>query len=322
MADLVLGVKLKYELGVSLPKPVSFPFESIGDYRPVTRIPKYDFSLEKQIMKEIVKQKQADQYNSLKQAQQQLAMVDLIASRKTRHKGKEPDRTFPSAAASGSAGGSAGESIAGGTLAKPSSESGVSRLQHSTGGLVSGQSNDHANSSVNATSQHVAASTLGSTIDNSSAVQPERSHSAGPAVSATSVSEHPAKTLPTAINTPATEVTVSTSTPNANSSSSTYPSTTFGLPVRPTQRPAYVQYVQNTGVQYEQQQQGRPPVHVQYPTLNTQPPQQQYSGNASSGFVARPQAVIQQRPRYNQQTQSMALSTSAPVFGVQPLTTV
>ncbi|KAJ2386736.1 hypothetical protein GGI05_004292, partial [Coemansia sp. RSA 2603] len=255
MADLVLGVKLKYELGVSLPKPVSFPFKSIGDYRPVTRIPKYDFSLEKQIMKEIVKQKQADQYNSLKQAQQQLAMVDLIASRKTRHKGKEPDRTFPSAAASGSAGGSAGESIAGGTLAKPSSESGVSRLQHSTGGLVSGQSNDHANSSVNATSQHVAASTLGSTIDNSSAVQPERSHSAGPAVSATSVSEHPAKTLPTAINTPATEVTVSTSTPNANSSSSTYPSTTFGLPVRPTQRPAYVQYVQNTGVQYEQQQQ-------------------------------------------------------------------
>ncbi|KAJ2700855.1 hypothetical protein FB645_004861 [Coemansia sp. IMI 203386] len=80
MAELVQGVKLKYELGSTLPKPVSFPFESIGDYRPVSQIPKYDFTLEKQIMKEIAKQKQTEQYNALKQAQQQLTMVDIIAS--------------------------------------------------------------------------------------------------------------------------------------------------------------------------------------------------------------------------------------------------
>ncbi|KAJ2162727.1 hypothetical protein GGF46_000452 [Coemansia sp. RSA 552] len=93
MSELVHGVKLKFELPFKLPAPVSFPFELIGDFRPITRIPKYDYSLEKKIMKDIVKQKQEDQFNMLKQAQQQLSMVDLIASRKSRHKGKEPDRT-------------------------------------------------------------------------------------------------------------------------------------------------------------------------------------------------------------------------------------
>ncbi|KAI9503364.1 hypothetical protein BX070DRAFT_225295 [Coemansia spiralis] len=112
MNELVQGVKLKFELPFKIPTPVSFPFESIGTFRPITRIPKYDYSLEKKIMKEIVKQKQEDEYNQLKQAQQQLSMVDLIASRKNRHKGKEPERNSVQ-------------------LSKPNSESGVSRLQKS-----------------------------------------------------------------------------------------------------------------------------------------------------------------------------------------------
>ncbi|KAJ1718289.1 hypothetical protein LPJ53_006587, partial [Coemansia erecta] len=142
-------------------------------------------------MKEIAKQKQADQYNSLKQAQQQLAMVDLIASRKNRHKGKEPDRSSPSVAASAVVStASAGPSIAGGTLIKPSSDSGVSRLQQSTGGSVSVQGSNHAGISDTATAQHAATNALASTIDVSSTVQPERSHSAGPT---TSASEPPAE---------------------------------------------------------------------------------------------------------------------------------
>ncbi|KAJ2746754.1 hypothetical protein GGI20_001084 [Coemansia sp. BCRC 34301] len=92
MNENVQGVKLRFELPFKLPAPVAFPFESIGDFRPISRIPKYDFSLEKKIMKEIAKQKQDDQFNMLRQAQQQLSMVDLIASRKNRHKGKEPER--------------------------------------------------------------------------------------------------------------------------------------------------------------------------------------------------------------------------------------
>ncbi|KAJ2078729.1 hypothetical protein H4R24_004282 [Coemansia sp. RSA 988] len=110
MSELVQGVKLKFELTFQLPAPVSFPFESIGDFQPITRIPKYDYSLEKKIVKDIAKQKQDDQFSMLRQAQQQLSMVDLIASRKHRHKGKEPER-------------------AGATLGGASSESGVSRLQ-------------------------------------------------------------------------------------------------------------------------------------------------------------------------------------------------
>ncbi|KAJ1834827.1 hypothetical protein LPJ63_001642 [Coemansia sp. RSA 2711] len=113
MSELVQGVKLKFELPFKLPAPVSFPFESIGDFRPITRIPKYDYSLEKKIMKEIAKQKQEDQFNMLKQAQQQLSMVDLIASRKYRHKGKEPERSGTSASSGGNS-----------QLLKPSSEGG------------------------------------------------------------------------------------------------------------------------------------------------------------------------------------------------------
>ncbi|KAJ1769356.1 hypothetical protein LPJ74_004120 [Coemansia sp. RSA 1843] len=120
MSELVQGVKLKFELPFKIPTPVSFPFESIGTFRPITCIPKYDYSLEKTIMKEISKRKQEDQYDQLRQAQQQLSMVDLIASRKTRHKGKEPDRN---AAAFGTS--SEPSSI----LARPSSEGGMSRPQ-------------------------------------------------------------------------------------------------------------------------------------------------------------------------------------------------
>ncbi|KAJ1801977.1 hypothetical protein LPJ75_006328, partial [Coemansia sp. RSA 2598] len=130
MAELVQGVKLKYELGGSLPKPVSFPFESIGDYRPVSQIPKYDFTLEKQIMKEIAKQKQTEQYNALKQAQQQLTMVDIIASRKNRRKGKEPDRS--SSAAAGATNASLQAS-----LARPSSDTGVLRPRQDHGASAS-----------------------------------------------------------------------------------------------------------------------------------------------------------------------------------------
>ncbi|KAJ2491438.1 hypothetical protein IWW37_002322 [Coemansia sp. RSA 2050] len=120
MNEHVQGIKLRFELPFKLPAPVSFPFESIGDFRPISRIPKYDFSLEKKIMKEISKQKQQDQFDMLRQAQQQLSMVDLIASRKNRHKGKEPERTFQAAAA-----GSAVTS----PLTKPRSDSGVTRPQ-------------------------------------------------------------------------------------------------------------------------------------------------------------------------------------------------
>ncbi|KAJ2774125.1 hypothetical protein IWQ56_000707 [Coemansia nantahalensis] len=121
MSDLVLGVKLRFELPFKLPTPVSFPFESIGDFRPITRIPKYDYALEKKIMKDIAKQRQEDQFNMLRQAQQQLSMVDLIASRKTRHKGKEPDRKSMAAAAGSGADG----------LWKPASEHGAGRVQDS-----------------------------------------------------------------------------------------------------------------------------------------------------------------------------------------------
>ncbi|KAJ2613117.1 hypothetical protein H4S08_002374 [Coemansia sp. RSA 1365] len=120
MSELVQGVKLKFQLPFQLPAPVSFPFESIGDFQPITRIPKYDYSLEKKIMKDIAKQRQEDQFNMLRQAQQQLSMVDLIASRKNRHKGKEPERK------SATPGGASGSNN---FLAKPSSESGVSRIQ-------------------------------------------------------------------------------------------------------------------------------------------------------------------------------------------------
>ncbi|KAJ2807476.1 hypothetical protein H4R20_001271 [Coemansia guatemalensis] len=120
MSELVQGVKLKFELPFQLPAPVSFPLESIGDFQPITRIPKYDYSLEKKIMKDIAKQRQEDQFNMLRQAQQQLSMVDLIASRKNRHKGKEPERK------GAAVGGASGKNS---SLAKPSSESGVSRLQ-------------------------------------------------------------------------------------------------------------------------------------------------------------------------------------------------
>ncbi|KAJ2005691.1 hypothetical protein H4R26_001818 [Coemansia thaxteri] len=119
MSEHVQGVKLRFELPFKLPVPVSFPFESIGDFRSINHIPKYDFSLEKKIMKEIAKQKQEDQFNMLRQAQQQLSMVDLIASRKNRHKGKEPERS-----ADGKA-----RTDAGSSLIKPQSDSGVSRLQ-------------------------------------------------------------------------------------------------------------------------------------------------------------------------------------------------
>ncbi|KAJ2870535.1 hypothetical protein H4R27_006836, partial [Coemansia aciculifera] len=122
MNEHVQGVKLRFELPFKLPAPVSFPFESIGDFRPISRIPKYDFSLEKKIMKEISKQKQEDQFNMLRQAQQQLSMVDLIASRKNRHKGKEPERASQAAAAAAS-------SNVTSTLTKPRSDSGVTRPQ-------------------------------------------------------------------------------------------------------------------------------------------------------------------------------------------------
>ncbi|KAJ2690032.1 hypothetical protein IWW39_000998 [Coemansia spiralis] len=120
MNEHVQGVKLRFELPFKLPAPVSFPFESIGDFRPISRIPKYDFSLEKKIMKEISKQKQEDQFDMLRQAQQQLSMVDLIASRKNRHKGKEPERTFQAVAAGGGVTS---------PLTKPRSDSGVTRPQ-------------------------------------------------------------------------------------------------------------------------------------------------------------------------------------------------
>ncbi|KAJ2337676.1 hypothetical protein GGI00_000039 [Coemansia sp. RSA 2681] len=131
MNEHVQGVKLRFELPFKLPAPVSFPFESIGDFRPISRIPKYDFSLEKKIMKEIAKQKQDDQFNMLRQAQQQLSMVDLIASRKNRHKGKEPERTAQGPANSSSNTAS--------PLTKPRSDSGVTRPQSAAAaGVYSG----------------------------------------------------------------------------------------------------------------------------------------------------------------------------------------
>ncbi|KAJ2397734.1 hypothetical protein GGI23_003430 [Coemansia sp. RSA 2559] len=117
MSELVQGVKLKFELPFKIPTPVSFPFDSIGTFRPITRIPKYDYSLEKKIMKDISKRKQEDQYDQLRQAQQQLSMVDLIASRKSRHKGKEPDRNTAAFGANNEPN----------TLVRPTSEGGVSR---------------------------------------------------------------------------------------------------------------------------------------------------------------------------------------------------
>ncbi|KAJ1954590.1 hypothetical protein EC988_002352, partial [Linderina pennispora] len=66
------------------------------------------------IMKDIAKQKQEDQYQQLKQAQQQLNMVDLIASRKSRHKGKEADLGDVT------------------PLSKPSSETGGARIGESS----------------------------------------------------------------------------------------------------------------------------------------------------------------------------------------------
>ncbi|KAJ1799331.1 hypothetical protein LPJ59_001902 [Coemansia sp. RSA 2399] len=114
MSELVQGVKLKFELPFKIPTPVSFPFDSIGTFRPITRIPKYDYSLEKTIMKDISKRRQEDQYDQLRQAQQQLSMVDLIASRKSRHKGKEPDRNTATFGANNESN----------TLARPTSEGG------------------------------------------------------------------------------------------------------------------------------------------------------------------------------------------------------
>ncbi|KAJ2229625.1 hypothetical protein GGH97_006280, partial [Coemansia sp. RSA 475] len=179
MSELVQGVKLKFELPFKLPAPVSFPFELIGDFRPITRIPKYDYSLEKKIMKEIAKQKQQDQFNMLKQAQQQLSMVDLIASRKNRHKGKEPDRnTMAAASSSGN-----------GQLLKPSSESGVSRLENSapaeTAALRPEQSlarQQSSNPDTLATTLAVSAATPADELATVPVVRVERPHSAGPGV--------------------------------------------------------------------------------------------------------------------------------------------
>ncbi|KAJ2475733.1 hypothetical protein IWW56_005281 [Coemansia sp. RSA 2131] len=181
MSELVQGVKLKFELPFKLPTPVSFPFELIGDFRPITRIPKYDYSLEKKIMKEIAKQKQQDQFNMLKQAQQQLSMVDLIASRKNRHKGKEPDRnTMAAASSSGN-----------GQLLKPSSESGVSRLENSapaeTAALRPEQSlarQQSSNLDTSATTLAVSAATPADELAAVPIVRVERPHSAGPGVPA------------------------------------------------------------------------------------------------------------------------------------------
>ncbi|KAJ2451678.1 hypothetical protein EV183_003454 [Coemansia sp. RSA 2336] len=176
MSELIQGVKLKFELPFTLPKPVSFPFESIGDFRPITRIPKYDYSLEKKIMKEIAKQKQEEQFNMLKQAQQQLSMVDLIASRKHRHKGKEPESVRPSS--------SGGET----QLLKPHSEGGTSRLQNSApADAMAAQSSHQQNAKADTPASTQAA--LSATPADKLAVVPtvkvERPHSAGPGVPTT-----------------------------------------------------------------------------------------------------------------------------------------
>ncbi|KAJ2341991.1 hypothetical protein GGF43_006040, partial [Coemansia sp. RSA 2618] len=179
MSELVQGVKLKFELPFKLPAPVSFPFELIGDFRPITRIPKYDYSLEKKIVKEIAKQKQEDQFNMLKQAQQQLSMVDLIASRKNRHKGKAPDRnsmvstnTDPES-----------------QLLKPSSESGVSRLQNSAPAEAAASRPEQPWNQQQrprpATPLSALAASTATPADELAAVpalQVERPHSAGPSV--------------------------------------------------------------------------------------------------------------------------------------------
>ncbi|KAJ2633466.1 hypothetical protein H4R22_000464 [Coemansia sp. RSA 1290] len=178
MSELIQGVKLKFELPFTLPKPVSFPFESIGDFRPITRIPKYDYSLEKKIMKEIAKQKQEEQFNMLKQAQQQLSMVDLIASRKHRHKGKEPEKV---GARPSSSGGETG-------LLKPHSEGGTSRLQNSAPAEAMAPQSFHqqsAKADTPATTQAALPATPADKLATVPTVKVERPHSAGPGVPTT-----------------------------------------------------------------------------------------------------------------------------------------
>ncbi|KAJ2846932.1 hypothetical protein IWW36_004112 [Coemansia brasiliensis] len=178
MSELIQGVKLKFELPFTLPKPVSFPFESIGDFRPITRIPKYDYSLEKKIMKEIAKQKQEEQFNMLKQAQQQLSMVDLIASRKNRHKGKEPEKADARPSSSG------GET----RLLKPQSESGTSRLQNSAPAESMDLQSPHqqdVKADTPATTHTTLLATPGDNLTMVPTVKVERPHSAGPGVPTT-----------------------------------------------------------------------------------------------------------------------------------------
>ncbi|KAI7820099.1 hypothetical protein BX661DRAFT_189505 [Kickxella alabastrina] len=169
MTDLLQGLRLKFELAVKLPAPVSFPFEAIGDYQPVSRIPRYDFSLEKKIMNEISKQKQDDHYVRLRQAQQQLSMVDIIASRKERHKGKEPDRT----------------PFAQPMLAKPKSDSGVARPAQSV--PVDGASQPP----LDQRQQHLSPATAAATTVAESP-RPERPHSAAAAIPTAADAENPA----------------------------------------------------------------------------------------------------------------------------------
>ncbi|KAJ2725742.1 hypothetical protein GGI07_001110 [Coemansia sp. Benny D115] len=323
MAELVQGVKIKYELAVSLPAPVSFPFEAIGDYRPVSRIPKYDFALEKKIMKEIAKQKQNEQYGLLKQAQQQLAMVDLIASRKNRHnKGKGVDRSSIASALP------AKDS----PLLKPSSEGGVSRLQGSA--PVTDSAAKGAGTQVSEGS--VPAALPPPQQQRPTSTQPERSHSAAPAVPVTTSAASVAAavtaaatvtgSLPDAASgasiapvTASTAATINVAGPSAatvqSSTLEAQPASTsqvaspavqpasYGSGIQYSQPPANAQYI--SAIQQQQQQSGRPRPQMQM---------QMQSPMLQSPYLQRPlmQQQQQQPQQFQQQPQPQPLPQSQP----------
>ncbi|KAJ1645212.1 hypothetical protein LPJ64_003181 [Coemansia asiatica] len=324
MAELVQGVKLKYELGSSLPKPVSFPFESIGDYRPVSQIPKYDFTLEKQIMKEIAKQKQKEQYNALKQAQQQLTMVDIIASRKNRRKGKEPDRSSSSSVAA--------SAVSHASLAKPSSDTGVSRPRQDHG--VSATTGQAENSVTRPSVSPAMAAAMPQGAANTSAIAtseagsggglgvgpgPGHPHSALPATSnASSASEPGGKASVIYPQVPAqTQPQPQTQTqqlPTTNTNTNTTVAGAYGphkVTMPHLQQPHQHQQQQQQQLQasmqpsirpiplpQQQQQHIRPQIQgMPQPANIPQASQQKHANNGPLGFVIPPPAANQQHTR-------------------------
>ncbi|KAJ1896065.1 hypothetical protein LPJ66_004217 [Kickxella alabastrina] len=279
MTDLLQGLRLKFELAVKLPAPVSFPFEAIGDYQPVSRIPRYDFSLEKKIMNEISKQKQDDHYVRLRQAQQQLSMVDIIASRKERHKGKEPDRT----------------PFAQPMLPKPRSDSGVTRPAQSV--PVDGPSQPP----LDQRQQHLLPATAVATTAAESS-RPERPHSAAAAIPTAADAENPAV--------PATSLPASTLLsqypPNFVPQQQTIRPHMMLQPQHQTQPQAQPQTQPQTQSQTQPQSQPQPPTQLAYRPANVH--MSPRPANSHMGFVfPRPSVPLQQQ----QQQQMAPLVSSA-----------